>query len=383
MKSPYRFLFPVGVLMGFVGALVWAKYLFGPAAGASYPAQIHANLMMGGFLASFVTGFLMTAVPRFTGSFDASRFEIVFAMAIQLGVFISAGFGLGNAFHVFSLLNFAFLAIYGGRRFRSRTYGPPVFFVFVGLGLACGSLGAALLALGAMPLASRSLYYHGTILSFVLGVGGHLLPALLGWKNPSVVPISTLKEGVPEAERFWTPRKRVAALAFFFLLSFSLEAMGNEWIGRWVRAVVVAAVGLLEWRVLKRPPNRSRLALWLWISAGMVVLGSLAEAAFPAYYVHLAHLTFIGGFSLMTLMVATRVVLAHGGFGLELELRSKTLHFVGAMVLISALTRVTAPWIPNVYWSHLAYAALTWVIAMSVWAFVLVPKMVFLKKRSL
>ncbi len=62
--------------------------------------------------------------------------------------------------------------------------------------------------------------------------------------------------------------------------------------------------------------------------------------AFPALAAQ--HLSYVGGLTIITLMVATRVMLAHGGVSLDYELSSKRLGFVLASFCIAAILRLFA-----------------------------------------
>ena len=123
-------LFPLGIVFAFAGAGVWilfALQLF------SYPGLEHARFMVGGFLLSFVCGFLMTAAPKFTASFPAEKWEIYLA-------FLLCAIPVYN-----STLPILFLIFFLVRRFRARKQNPPPFFVFVFLGIACGLIGSLLI----------------------------------------------------------------------------------------------------------------------------------------------------------------------------------------------------------------------------------------------
>src|SRR5690606_6854530 len=102
---------------------------------------------------------------------------------------------------------------------------------------------------------------------------------------------------------------------------------------------------------------------FLWISGWSIVVGLLLNAALPAYSIHVMHLVYAGGMGLMTLMIATRVTLSHGRHDLSLESRSRILAATGALVVCAALTRVSAGWLPEVYLTHLGYAAVCWIAA--------------------
>jgi hypothetical protein len=121
--------------------------------------------------------------------------------------------------------------------------------------------------------------------------------------------------------------------------------------------------------------NERTLPLWLRIAGIMLLIGQWCFALFPGYAVHGVHLTFAGGYSLLTLLIATRVVLSHGGYDLSLELKSRGLHVVGALVAASAFARFLAPLAPHTYFHHLAYASFGWSLGVGAWALFFLPRM--------
>ena len=64
--DPYRIFFPLGVLLGTAGVSIWLLYWLGLTAG--YSGRAHAFVQIEGFLYAFIAGFLLTAIPRFTGT---------------------------------------------------------------------------------------------------------------------------------------------------------------------------------------------------------------------------------------------------------------------------------------------------------------------------
>jgi uncharacterized protein involved in response to NO len=105
-----------------------------------------------------------------------------------------------------------------------------------------------------------------------------------------------------------------------------------------------------------------------------MVIGYIGATFSEVYYIHLMHLFYISGLSLLTLMIATRVTLSHGGHGTQLEIKSKSLKVIIGLFVLAALTRMSAGFIPVLYLSHLFYAASVWIIGMLVWAVVFLPK---------
>ena len=71
--EPYRMFFPIGLLCLIMGVLLWLPQLWN---AGNYPIVAHRFLMLNGFSAFFITGFLMTAVPKFSQTDTANYLEI-------------------------------------------------------------------------------------------------------------------------------------------------------------------------------------------------------------------------------------------------------------------------------------------------------------------
>ena len=74
-NEPFRVFFPVGFLLALVGVLLWPLFFWG--ATATYPGMMHARLMIEGFLACSIFGFLGTAGPRVLSARYFSRGEVL------------------------------------------------------------------------------------------------------------------------------------------------------------------------------------------------------------------------------------------------------------------------------------------------------------------
>lgn len=367
--DPYQVLFPLGVLHAIWGAWLWVGFAFG---STPYPGVAHAQIMVGGFLLSFALGFLLTAIPKFTGSPPCSRKELGMA----------AGFSIATFYYPRGLVSLGallFLAIFVARRFRQRQYVPPPYFVLLPGGFLLGISGAAILALvdsgalsGEWVPAGRLFLDYGMMLLFLLGIGAKLIAALLGWAEPPLVQLQSAKVRRPERSReYYVP----TIIGIILIGGFLLEARGNLTVGRLLRAVGATWIATTQWRLPRPPRRRARHAWWLWISAGALVVSLWVHALVPEYGVQAAHLTFIGGLGLITLLVAARVTLAHGNFDLAIETRSRIFGVVATLALLAALTRFSAPWTPS-YALHLGYAALVWIAAVVVWGLFFIPKMI-------
>lgn len=381
--EPYRVLFPLGVFGGVWGAALWIIFGFGFT--SNYPGIAHPDVMIGGFLFAFASGFLMTAIPRFTGSFPAEIWEIITAAVLVFLIILSDGWLLWFPEMRFveiiiSAANILFVMMFAFRRFRKRTHQPPPSFVFVGVGLFLGFLGTIFILFSEMEWFSpilgtlgRNMYYQGFMLALILGVGSKLVPALLGW---SVNPLIELSHGQTRLKLSLAAGALPILLALVFLFSFPLDLLGELNLGAYLRAAVTTVIAFLNWKIHRKPPTSGNLSLWLRVAGMFLVVGLWGNALFINYRVHFLHIALIGGFSLFTILIATRVTLSHGGHDMSLERTSRALKWSALFICCAAMVRLTAPMVAQFYAHHLAYAAVTWSIGLMIWAVVYVRKMV-------
>ncbi|MBK36474.1 MAG: hypothetical protein CME26_13230 [Gemmatimonadetes bacterium] len=97
------------------------------------------------------------------------------------------------------------------------------------------------------------------------------------------------------------------------LISFLVESGNHEASGKLLRALVLTAFSVRLFPILRLPTIRRFSAWSLWIGFWMVLLGQWLAGLFPDYEIVALHLTFVGGFTLITLIVSTRVIAAHCG----------------------------------------------------------------------
>ena len=66
LEEPYRVFFPLGMLAGIWGVMMWPMLYAGWL--NFYPNEAHTRMMIEGFMGAFVVGFIGTAFPRLTGN---------------------------------------------------------------------------------------------------------------------------------------------------------------------------------------------------------------------------------------------------------------------------------------------------------------------------
>ncbi len=356
LANPYRPFFFVGTIAAIVGTGVWIPHLFwelGP-----YPGRLHAQLMMGLFLMSFAMGFLMTALPRMTQSYPTQRYEFVVA-SLSLGILAALGFTdpSGKSFFLGIVLNATFLFFFAARRVLARKQNLPEIFPLVLWGLSSALLGATLCLLDENSIGERLLYLN-FMLCLVLGVGMRLIPTILR---------------LPARREKWKTW-HFTLIGAALTSSVFFEIYGDDHIGSYLRAILVSLIAVRGWRLFDRGGSLQGLSIGLRIAAFSVLLGTWALALYPEYRLEALHVIYVMGFSLMTFLVATRVILAHGNYGVENEIKNLYIRLPLFLILLAGLTRVAAIFIPGSYERHLAYAAVSFVIGVSIWAKYFLPR---------
>jgi len=342
-----------------------------------YPGVPHARVMVEGFLGSFVVGFLGTALPRLIEAPRVTMWETLGFASALIGVAVLHASGQALWADMLFFCAMATLALSLGARFLFRKDTPPPAFVLVAMGLMCAIGGSLALSLasaapGVIPSwvapAAKLALNQGFLLLPVMGIGAFLLPRFFGLPNRQSFPESL---ALPEG---WGAR---AAFAFCcglaVLASFALELVGEARAGYALRALAFIVYFLREVPVHRAGLGGGTLALGLRIALFSIPLGYACLAVFPERSFTFLHIVFITGFSLLTFIVASRVVLGHSGQSAKFDTSLRSVLLMAALITLAMLTRVSADWMPQVTLSHYAYAAVAWAIGALVWAAAILP----------
>jgi len=375
-RDPFRLCFPVGIALALHASVLWILYIFSGV--GAYPGQAHARLFVGGFLYYFILGFLLTAVPRFTQTPIASTAEIVL-LAVQIVTTLTS-MALGHELAVWTSLlsGWLLLVVFAVRRFLRRGQNPPATFLFVGLGLLLGLIGyASIVVFHAVPgmsavwlVAGKTCVYDAMVLSLILGVGGRLVPGILGFDQVVPMQLSVSTATPPFLRTIPMP---LVLLVAAFGLSIALEVLGLVLISYAVRASVITVVAAQFWQIHRAPERRTWFTLMIRWSCWMIVLGSWTMVATASEPIAAKHLLYIGGYLLLTLLVGGRVTMSHSGKGSSAEVQRHPYLTIGLFLLLAAFTRASANMWPAVYDSHLGYAAACLFIVIVIWAVSFIP----------
>lgn len=377
-REPFRVLFPLAVIGGCIGVGHWMAYAMGWTASAS--GAFHAAVQIRVYLAAFVAGFLMTAIPRFTGAPHPSSRElaaVLLLLGFQMALLAYEWWTLADVCYAAFLVS---LLLFVGRRIRRRprSSSPPVEFLWIPLAFVLALIGVLVLVLSRYSLVwnrgavmGTLLTQQGFILPLVFGVGGFLIPRLLGQVHESArfAGVPPARASLLRTRRFYA----AAVSATLLLASFPLEAAGEIRLAYALRASCATIEFLVVARLLRYPQGRGLRGILLWGSLWFVIAGLWGPVASPAYRVVLLHLLFLGGLSLMTFVVGAIVTLSHAAPAGALHKRQWVFGFVGATLLIALVGRLAADRVPEIYFPHLGAAAATWIVAAGGWFFWILP----------
>jgi uncharacterized protein involved in response to NO len=373
--EPFRLLFPFGLAIGVFGVMLWPAFFAGWL--EVYPSAAHAGIMIQGFLTCFVFGFLGTALPRLL---DVPRITLFESSALAVTVIlVTCLHATGQAVAADALFLLVLLGFLAELLLRIpfRRDVPPPGFVLVAMGLFSALTGATILFFASVIspsmrppilLLGRLLMNQGYLLLPIMGIGAFLLPRFFGVPNRQSFPESL---SVPPG---WKPRALfAAACGFGVLVSFVLEAMEYSRAGYLLRALAILIYFVREVPFHQAGFGHGALAFGLRIALISIPLGYLLMAIWPEYRATFIHVVFVTGYSLLTLTVASRVVLGHSGQSHLFKAWLPSLLTMTALVSLAMLTRVSADWMGDRRSSHLAYAAAVWAIGALIWGFLILP----------
>lgn len=371
-EEPYRIFFPLGILWGIVGISHWFFYALKWI--PTYSMQLHSAIQISGYMGCFIAGFLLTAMPRFASAPSASLQEFLTFL-----VLVNAAPVL-YLLHEWAYARFCFatwllmLIFFAARRFlkeKSVEIESPVEFVWIPAALLNGLLGVLLmtgadahLLSGAAGKIGKLLSEQGFLLSIVLGVGSFLGPRLMGTFRPSFQTIRDIK--IRKSQR----RNALyyhAAAAFCLLLTFFLEGTGRLGTAFFARALIIGFIYFRSRTLVLKPLAKDQFVKLLYISFWMVFIGHVSLVFFPAYRATLLHVTFLGGYSLMTFAIATMVIFSHGGQMADLKQAIWQLPALGALLALALCLRIAAIFFPESFFTFLGAASACWLFAAALW----------------
>jgi uncharacterized protein involved in response to NO len=376
----YRPFFLFAGVYAATAIVLWLLILYGRVVlpGALDPVQWHQHEMIFGFAVAAITGFLLTAVPNWTGRLPVAGWPLGLLAALWLAgrcaVFATPSAGPWPA----AVIDGAYLPVFAGvvlreivagRNWRNAKVAIPVALLAL-CNLAVHAESVGLAEDSARPALRLAIFLVLTLISIV---GGRIVPSFT---------------------RNWLVKRGATALPR------SLKALDGAAIA------LVPAVGLAFVIVPESPvtavlalaaavAHGARLSLWqghrtgadplvwilhagyAWLPVGFALLGvALLVDDMPQSAA--LHALTAGAVGTMTLAVMTRASLGHSGRALAAD-RATTLSYL--LVIAAAAVRVAAPIAGWPVFGYEASAAL-WVAAFALFSVAYFPLLVLPRKAG-
>ena len=335
----------------FLGSAVWAAigiplWLAIYDGGNSLPSLLppliwHVHEMVFGFAAATVAGFLLTAIPNWTGRMPLQGWPLAILVLLwaagRAGILLSAVIGAPTAAVADLAFPAAFLGVVAREIIAGRNWRNLPMLVALSL-LLIGNLLVHLDAIGIADTAELGNRIGvATLLMLISLVGGRIIPSFTrNWltKNrPEVSP------PLPES-RVDHAVLGVTALA---LVSWAVapDAVVTAW-GTTIIAGSAISLRMSRWQGHKTVREPLLLILHVgygWLAAGLLLFG-LDEFLDLLPTTAALHALTVGAIGTMTLAVMTRASLGHTGRPLVAGSGTQAIY---ALVTLAALLRVLSP----------------------------------------
>jgi len=361
-----------------VGALAlllvpwWAAHVaFALPLGNDWPPLLwHAHEMLFGFVCAAIAGFLLTAVPSWTGRRGFAGTPLVLLSATWLAGRIAVSGAASLPLTLVAVVDLAFLPalafLLARPLIRERNRNTPLLAVLAVL-WACDLAFYAGLWRDDVTLSRQALLLAvNVVLLLVTVIGGRITPSF----TANALRQRGAESGVRNLEG-----AGVASIVLMIAVAVvDLLQPGGAWAG-WVAlaAAIAQATRLVPWqghRTLDQP------ILWVlhlgyaWLPAGLALkaLYLLTGAAIGSFWLHALA---IGVIATMILGVMTRVALGHTGRPLRV---APNIRLAYLLLTAAVLVRVFGVWLPGAtYPAVIVASAAFWTLAFALFLWTYAP----------
>ncbi len=365
----FRPFFLLSAIWAALAVPIWlAVFFHGGRVGGSDGLQWHIHEMLFGYVGGVVAGFLLTAVPNWTGRLPVTGGALIGLVALWVAGRAS-GF-LPSAVWPFAIvLDAAFLVVFAGVVWRevlaaNNRRNLPVAAMVTALALANLLFHARGLWPDAVAISERAAVATLTLL--IALIGGRIVPSFThNW---------TMAKGLAARP---TPFNRFDKAALAVTVVALLLWVADPWSPIAGAPLVIAGLlnlaRLVRWRgwlAWRESMVWSLHAGYVWVPVGLLILGGAALAPGLIPFSAGVHALTAGAMGVMTLAVMTRASRGHTGRPRASDIGTTTIY---SLAFLAAAFRVVAPFVPGVGSTLLMVSAVLWVLAFLGFALVYGP----------
>jgi uncharacterized protein involved in response to NO len=319
------------------------------------PRDWHLHEMVFGFIPAVLAGFLLTAIPNWTGRLPVLGMPLAALWCLWIAGRIAVSFSqfspLGAA-----IVDCAFLVVFASLVWREilsgRNYrNAPIGLLVIGFAIAN-------IAFHYLHITEGSTYWVerlalGVVAILLVLVGGRITPSFtLNWMR---------QHGLTPLPAAFGPFDKIAlsaagsAVIAWILYS---EHVVSGWL--FVLAALLSCVRIARWRGISVITEPLLFVLhlgqfWIPVWFSLMALSILVPDAIDETTA--LHALSVGAVGTMTLAVMTRASLGHAGRPLKAGKGAITIF---ALVILAALVRICANWLPFDYMQILMVSGLLW-----------------------
>ena len=371
LRGGFRPFFFCGAAWGLVALVLWIAVLAGlfTLPSAFDALAWHRHEMLFGFVGAVIAGFLLTAIPNWTGRLPIAGPPLASLVGLWFAGRIAMLFSAPLGGFTAALLDVGFygvLALVAAREvLATKNRNLPI----VGLVILFGTANALDHAASAGLIGNSDLGWMlglSLIVLLISLIGGRIIPSFT--RNWMVK--QGMSSGLPtQPGRFDLAVILVTAIA---LLGWIAAPPGIVSGGLLIIAGIFQAIRLGRWGGARTTPDPLVLILhvgYAWIPVGLALLGvSLIGGPIPRSLA--MHALTAGAMTTMILAVMTRASLGHTGRALRANTATVAIY---ALVTLGAVLRISAPLQPTDYQVAVELAGLAWGAALSLFLIAYAP----------
>lgn len=374
----FRPFFLFGALHAALMLALWVPWYLGLIAlpSAFAPVAWHSHELLFGYVPAIVAGFLLTAVPNWTGRLPVVGWPLAGLIALWLLGRIAVAASLGVPPVLVALLTLAFPLTLGFVIGREIVAGRNWRNLKVLAGVAALAVAQALFHYEVWRHGRATYGDHlalAATLMLIMIVGGRIVPSFTtNWlkrENPGTQPAPF--------GAFDTVSMIVAAVALAgWVAAPAWPAMGAEFGVLLIAAGALQAVRLLRWqghRTLAEPLVTVLHVGFAFVPLGFGLAGFALMAEADAVATGATHAWTVGAIGMMTLAMMTRSTRGHTGHALTAPPGTIAIYVLMLLAVAARLTAAfAAPWAAP----SLALAALAWIGAFGLFITIYGPMLV-------
>jgi uncharacterized protein involved in response to NO len=355
----FRPFFLLAAIYAGTAVLLWLPMFHGELAvpTAFVPRDWHAHEMIYGYVAAVIAGFLLTAIPNWTGRPPLQGIALVCLSAIWIAGRVAVALSGSIGWLAAAVVDVAFLVLLAAAAVREIAAGRDWRNLKILVVLAVLIAANVVFHLEAHLRGAADYGMRlglSAIIMLLATIGGRIVPNFthnwLARENPGRMPIS-----LATFDRFTLAVSAIALLSWIAMPASAASGFAL------IAAGVVHAVRLGRWAGDRTWRNRLVLVLHLayaFVPIGFVLTGLAALGlVLPSAGIHAWT---VGAIGTMTLAVMTRASLGHTGHALVASVGTQAIY---AAVLAAAAARIAAALEPQ--WSDalLHVSAFCWTAA--------------------